>query len=426
LDILHRHAALESLYDSAESFPQPRCHPETRVKLLEDLWHQIQEPNTRVLWLHGPAGAGKSAVMQTLCQRLYDAGQLGGSFFFKRDHPTRGSGRFLFATLAYQLAMFDLDLGIRISEVVETKPSLVAASIASQSQELIAKPCLSAEHWTPRILLIDGLDECDGVAVQQEILRAIFQLFRKHPLPVKNFVASRPEPDIRHLFDENPFDGLYTLNIEQSFADVETFLRREFSRVHREHPTMSHVPLPWPTADVLDTLVWKSSGYFIYASTIIKFVDDQDFRPTDQLAIVLDPSSERDALPYAALDRLYLQILFQVPGRSRRPLLSILAAIVMYPFKLGIHQLECIFGLANGDVRLILRRLHSILRVPPVNSGGLLYAIHGSLGDFLLTASRSSIFHLGAQERIHLAHAFLLLYSRPLPNHEHLHKVPEV
>ncbi|KAJ7639567.1 hypothetical protein FB45DRAFT_700157, partial [Roridomyces roridus] len=181
-------------------FPQPRCHPETRVEFLDDLWHEIQDPETRVLWLHGPAGAGKSAVMQTLCQRLRDADQLGGSYFFQRNHPTRGSGRVLFATLAYQLVMFDGDLGIRISKVVETKPSFVASSIASQLWELIAKPCLSAERRTPRVLLVDGLDECDGIAVQQQILHSIFQIFREHSLSVKILIASRPEPGIRRVF----------------------------------------------------------------------------------------------------------------------------------------------------------------------------------------------------------------------------------
>ncbi|KAJ7630138.1 hypothetical protein B0H17DRAFT_1283822, partial [Mycena rosella] len=32
IHILHRAVALEALYDSAESFPQPRCHPETRTE----------------------------------------------------------------------------------------------------------------------------------------------------------------------------------------------------------------------------------------------------------------------------------------------------------------------------------------------------------------------------------------------------------
>ncbi|KAJ7755427.1 hypothetical protein B0H16DRAFT_715061 [Mycena metata] len=68
IDILHRAAALEALYDSADSYPQPRCHPETRTEMLDKLYNWCTKGNTEhpICWLHGPAGAGKSAIMQTL------------------------------------------------------------------------------------------------------------------------------------------------------------------------------------------------------------------------------------------------------------------------------------------------------------------------------------------------------------------------
>ncbi|KAJ6559785.1 hypothetical protein B0H19DRAFT_992774, partial [Mycena capillaripes] len=35
LHILHRASAGDAFHDSAERYPQPRCHPETRTKLLD-------------------------------------------------------------------------------------------------------------------------------------------------------------------------------------------------------------------------------------------------------------------------------------------------------------------------------------------------------------------------------------------------------
>ncbi|KAJ7679791.1 hypothetical protein B0H14DRAFT_2173500, partial [Mycena olivaceomarginata] len=78
-----------------------------------------------ICWLYGPAGAGKSAIMQTLCQRLEECGRLGGSFFFKRGHHTRGNAQVLFATLAYQLALHNPILKGPISESTEDDPSVV-------------------------------------------------------------------------------------------------------------------------------------------------------------------------------------------------------------------------------------------------------------------------------------------------------------
>ncbi|KAJ6465430.1 hypothetical protein C8R45DRAFT_495844 [Mycena sanguinolenta] len=85
IDILHHAVALAAMHDSAESYPQPRCHPETRTEMLEDLRYWALNTDTRqhnILWLYGPAGAGKSAIMQNLACRLQNAECLGGSFFF--------------------------------------------------------------------------------------------------------------------------------------------------------------------------------------------------------------------------------------------------------------------------------------------------------------------------------------------------------
>ncbi|KAJ7639640.1 hypothetical protein DFH06DRAFT_640155, partial [Mycena polygramma] len=210
IQILHGSVALEALYDSAESFPQPKCHPETRAEILDGLWHWAIKTDSvaPIRWLYGPGGAGKSAIMQTLCQRLQTAGLLAGSFFFKRGHPTRGNATLLFATLAYQLAIHNRTLKSLISETVEQDPSIVRRSMASQLRELMIRPCQTSTS-SPWIFIIDGLDECDGRIAQQEILRSIGNAFCEQSLPLKIIVASRPEPDIREVFEEPAFQGLH-------------------------------------------------------------------------------------------------------------------------------------------------------------------------------------------------------------------------
>ncbi|KAJ7429536.1 hypothetical protein B0H11DRAFT_1895581 [Mycena galericulata] len=166
MDVLHRAVALEALYDSADSFPQPRCHPETRTKLQDSLYKWAVQSYSRsarsMCWLHGPAGAGKSAIMQTLCQRLQDDGRLGGSFFFKRGHATRGNAKVLFATLAYQLSLHDRRLEGPISRSAENDTSVVGRGMEVQLHKLMVEPCQSLKDAAPLILLIDGLDECEG------------------------------------------------------------------------------------------------------------------------------------------------------------------------------------------------------------------------------------------------------------------------
>ncbi|KAJ7622893.1 hypothetical protein DFH06DRAFT_1142915 [Mycena polygramma] len=397
IHILHRSIALEAIYDSAESFPQPRCHPETRTEMLDGSWKWATNTHlpVPVPWLYGPAGAGKSAVMQTLSQRLENAGRLGGTFFFKRGHPTRGNGRVLFATLAYQLALHnESNLKPLISERVEQYPAAVGKSMAFQLGELIVEPCRFVTGSAPQVLLVDGLDECYGATAQQEILRTIRDIFCAQSLPLRIIVASRPEPDIREVFEETAFNGLYeTLNIEQSFQDVEAYLRKEFLRIHREHKeTMAAVPEPWPHPVVAE-LVQKSSGYFIYAATAIKFVDDRDFRPSERLEELRLPNPDSDS-PFAHLDQMYIQILSTVLVPVRPRLLSILGAMMEFNNAKVVVIAELV-QLSVGDIQLTCRRLSSLLQVIP-----RLAVHHASFLDFLGDPTRSGEFHCGSQHEM--------------------------
>ncbi|KAF7343522.1 putative nwd2 protein [Mycena sanguinolenta] len=416
IDILHHMVALEAIHDSAESYPQPRCHPETRTKMLEDLqeWALAPDPESTVLWLHGPAGAGKSAIMQSLAGQLQGIERLGSSFFFKRGHATRGNGKMLFATIAYQLALSVPWLRAPISQTIENDPSIVARSMKTQMRKLISQPCRPHGYRDPVTVLIDGLDECDGHGAQEDILRIISNPPSRHAIPLRFIVASRPEPHICEMFASHLYSGHYrSVNVEQSFADVRKYLRNEFLRIHQGHSTMGKIPLPWPDPDVLEELVENSSGHFIYASTVIKFVDDKNYRPTERLAVVQDPNSSGSESAFDPLDQLYMTILSSAPRQSQ--LIPILCAIVHFP--LAADDIDQFLGLAEGETRLRLRGLHSVLDVPSDNKEGI-SSHHASFIDFLKHPNRSGDFCVGTLDhRISLARSFLQFYAGPFQRH---------
>ncbi|KAE9385606.1 hypothetical protein BT96DRAFT_575067 [Gymnopus androsaceus JB14] len=401
--------ALEALHDSAESFPQPRCHPETREKMLGELqeWSLGTDPSSNVLWLHGPAGAGKSAIMQTLSYQLQDAGRLGGCFFFKRGHATRGNARALFATIAYQLAIGVPWLKGPISQIVEDNPSIVGRSIETQLRELISEPCRTSKHRDPVTILIDGLDECEGHHVHLEILRAIRNSLADY-LPLRVIIASRPEAHIQEMFESPLYHGsCHLFNVQQSFDDVRKYLCSEFARIHHEHRTMANIPHPWPLPNDLKELVWKSSGYFIYASTIIKFIDDKNYRPTERLAIVTDQNSTESHSAFGSLDQLYMTILSTAPRQAQ--LMPILCALAN--FDLSPLVLDLLFEMESGDAQLVLRGLSSVFEVPLDDDEEIL-THHASFYDFLRDSRRSQIFYVGSLDhRMDLARSLLKLFA---------------
>ncbi|KAJ7054996.1 hypothetical protein C8F01DRAFT_1088381 [Mycena amicta] len=109
---------------------------------------------------------------------------------------------------------------------------------------------------------------------------------------------------------------------------------------------------PWPSDSILNFLVNKSSGYFIYAATVIKFVEDEDSYPVEQLqqilAPVLVPPAMTEENPFAILDQLYCQILSTVPLKYVDKMKQIL--YVMLDLDLSHStQIEDVLGLRMGE-----------------------------------------------------------------------------
>src|SRR5712692_8237988 len=84
-------------YDSRERQPHPKCLEGTRVVLLNHIYESLdnQGKNNQLIWLHGTAGVGKSAVAFTVAERMRglkvtaqtnNESRLTGTFFFSRKH----------------------------------------------------------------------------------------------------------------------------------------------------------------------------------------------------------------------------------------------------------------------------------------------------------------------------------------------------
>ncbi|KAJ7206380.1 hypothetical protein GGX14DRAFT_314524, partial [Mycena pura] len=170
---------------------------------------------------------------------------------------------------------------------------------------------------------------------------------------------------------------------------ISQYLRNEFSRIRHDH-TSRGIPLEndWPGKDSINHLVKKSSGTFIYAATVVRYIDNEYSHPTERLGSVfsLDPHST------TPLDNLYTQILSAVPDQSI--LRQVLHAVVWTNHCWDPEDIDVVLQLRTGTLRLVLRGLHSVASVPPfttieaVRSGVKL--LHASISDFLLDPLRSS------------------------------------
>ncbi|KAM6491065.1 hypothetical protein JOM56_013304 [Amanita muscaria] len=333
LDNLKEFVSFNALHDSSAQDPERCCHPGTRKNVLHKMRTWMDDPNApeHILWLHGPAGVGKSAIAQTI-SNLYDQDKVGATFFFFRPDPIRNDGNRLFPTLAWQLALSVPIAKDLIGSSLEEYPDLPRKAIEIQFNKLIAQPFLtisggeSAAPTYMRVIIIDGLDECSDVKLQERILKIIGNAATNVHFPLRFVISSRPEANIQDFFDQfqSPTLRIDLANVDDAFRDIETYLTSEFARIVVEQKLD---PETWPAWGTIDTLVSKSSGQFVYASTVMKHVGDKYESAVVQLAVILGLKPSTGKSPFSELDALYTEILQRQPDQNfLKEFLPVLAA----------------------------------------------------------------------------------------------------
>ncbi|KAM6490248.1 hypothetical protein JOM56_014225 [Amanita muscaria] len=308
LDTLEKFVSFSALQHSSAQDPERCCHPGTRQGVLNKMGTWMDDPNApeRILWLHGPAGVGKSAIAQTI-SNSYDQDKVGATFFIFRSDPIRNDGNRLIPTLAWQLAFSVPAINDLIVFSLEKHPDLPRKAIEVQFDRLIAQPFLtisgdeSASPTSIRVIIIDGLDECSDVKLQQRILKLIGNVVANSRFPLRFVISSRPEAHIEDFFAQFQYPTLQIdlANVEAAYRDIKTYLTSEFARIAIEQELD---PKVWPGQRTIDTLVSKSSGQFIYASTVIKYVGAEYESAVERLNIILGLKPRIGKSPFSELD----------------------------------------------------------------------------------------------------------------------------
>ncbi|KAF8872910.1 hypothetical protein BD779DRAFT_1571473 [Infundibulicybe gibba] len=397
------HIHTDAFYDSGARRDPSRCYPGTRQTALKTISDWTGNPASYCLWLHGPAGAGKTAIAQTFSEQCHQDGTLGATYFFTKGSISGPRPPPLFSTIAYQLTLVFPGLDEHLWAMIRADHTIFERPLDAQLHKLIVQPLLRlVDRSTSAIVIIDGLDECDGASIQGEIVRLILGLER-HSLPLLFLISSRPEREIRHAFESSPSSSLARLPLDQTLDpddDIRRFLRKEFERI-RVETGMPPLSPPWPSTGVIESLVYKSSGHFIYAATVIRFVQEDHAHPMDRLDAILDipigstnpPPNDviSHSIAFQELDSLYLHILRK--DRNQVELVKVLYAIMDFGVP-TIGDIETTFDLRPGSVRIMLEGLHSIIDVPADDSEPLQF-LHASFSDFLADPKRSTDeFHL--------------------------------
>jgi len=361
-----------------------------------------------LLWLYGAAGAGKSAIAHSLAEICEKYGCLLATFFFWKTAAERSNITRVIATIAYQIARAIPTSRPQIEAAVDADPMIFQQSVDTQLAKLIIEP-LRHLHSTgfdfkdsPFVIIIDGLDECQGTDIQSGLVKSLAAAFRDSPLRIRILIASRPEVYLQSTFNSSSLrPHLSHLALSDEYSpeeDIYRFLEDSFDKIRCEHALASYIPSPWPSADVLRELTKKSSGQFIFASMTVKYIGgDPHQLPNRRLDVIrrLQPPKNEKDMPYAELNSLYHHVLSNV-DKIEAVKLVLETLIIVNPeledFEIYSTQaMDQWLSWQPGESEACLSQLASIIEC---DADGDISILHASLSDFLFDPSRSHQFHL--------------------------------
>ncbi|CAE7079404.1 unnamed protein product, partial [Rhizoctonia solani] len=391
--------SLSARYNSAQALDLNRgeCDPSTRREVLEHIgeWvHNTQAGST--YWLNGMAGTGKTTIAYSTCVMLDADQQLVASFFCSRQLPECRNTNLIIPTLAYQIARFSRPFQSSLSRVLEQDPDVHTSLPHIQFEELIVKPLVEvcASLPTNLVVVIDALDECENKEGISRILEVL--LAKASTLPIKLFVSSRPEPEIRErLAQQTPNQQgarlvLHELDRVMVQSDIERYLRSALEFVH-------------PSELQIASFVEQSGILFIYAATIVRYIGPNNPRrnPNSRLEALLDSSKGTGSNRNKEIDNLYaliLQAAFENPDledEERDDIRLVLNTVLCAQEPLTIDALAGL--LKFGDARRVasaLQPLWSVLHI--CEDSDLVTIFHASFPDYMFDTTRSGEYSCNA------------------------------
>ncbi|CAA7269009.1 unnamed protein product [Cyclocybe aegerita] len=428
-NILKQNVAPNAFYDSDDRPDPPKCHENTRVAVIKKIMDWVvggEGEEAFMLWLYGPAGAGKTAIARTVAEISANRQLLFSSFLFFRSSSRRNTTKSFVANIAYRMTLTVPHSKSLIEDVIEADPLLFDYSLEVQLRRLVFEPLQrlymfdpngGSQQPFPPLIVVDGLDECQDESAQSMLIELLSSLRRRYTVPLK--IPSRPEQYIKIAFNSIDAPSVVSfLELNDGFHpddDIRLFLADKFRTIRTFHPLRNLIPPSWPSEGQLDELIRKTSGQFIYAGVVARFVNSACNLPTECLDIVLGLQPPARDLPFAELDTLYNSILSRV---ADLPLvLNMLGIIIAAQQARHSGQyldilIEYILGLKAGTVMVQLGDLQSL-----VNSGSgdvfpsKIAFYHSSFPDFLVSKPRSGHFHID----ILMMHVKILEWGVQLP-----------
>ena len=298
------------------------CMAGTREQILAELeeW-ALDDTASKVCWLNGMAGTGKTSIAHTISERLDEKQMLGASFFCSRSASEEvRNASLIIPTIAAKLSQASPPLRSAMIQIIEKEPDVGSMhTLSKQFRLLLLEPirrALGPSVKTYKIVVIDALDECVNLGTVEKLVQSVVDY--TPAMPLKFFISSRDTTRIRGAFHHNRthLPKILSLhNIERTVVqeDIKLYLETSLSAIVQRNL----LSIRWPPPDELEILLEQADRLFIYATTAVRYigVPEVDFRERLKHITHLTPAR----LQTGVIDSLYNEIMRQAFHHQLEP-----------------------------------------------------------------------------------------------------------
>lgn len=372
--------------------PGYTCLEGTRIGLLRRIeqWYLSNDPANpeNIFWLYGHAGSGKSTVANTVAAMAQRQGRLLSCFVCKRDDEFLSDPKHVLPTIAFRFAEQHDSYRVKLMDFFRRGTDYVGITqtvdVRSQLERLftnilpdIPDPC------EPHLILIDAPDELK-LSEQKALMESLLSLSAGMPW-VKIFVTSRDESSIRDAFDNK--NAVVSANINE-LSDINHDIR-----VYLEsQPLIRKLQL---TDAEIDSIVERSQGLFIWCTTLLAFLSDDDdlMSDADLRSMLLDHDNRE---PFQPLYSLYDQVVTACIKRTKADISSFIHTLLAVIYFTSVNRplssralgsllkgLPCFLRRDVGHIDNAVKRLHAVLYVD--TAAAVVRAHHASFYDYVQT-----------------------------------------
>ena len=221
-------------------------------------WLDDESARSRILWVYGLPGCGKSVLSSFVIRHLQDKGHNCQYFFFSFGDYLKRTISLLLRSLAYQIATVVPEFRAQLGKLADDNVRLEKAEGRTIWQKLFKSKLSNIRLQKPIYWIIDALDECDA----PEKLLGLLSFIDTSRCPLRVMLVSRKTQGLSLAYQRLQSSvQVDHLNIGDVKEDLESYAAQEIAYV-RGGPEIK--------ARITRTICAKANGNFLWVHLVIK------------------------------------------------------------------------------------------------------------------------------------------------------------